>query len=352
MIQTNIVRVVCFFIVTGIFAVGDQAFSQDAKMKYAIVIHGGAGPASKRATIKSIQSRRESMRRSLEIGNEILKGGGDAMDAVENVIRFLEDDPRFNAGVGSVFNSVESHELDASIMDGRDLSCGAVAGVSTVKNPISLARLVKEKTRHVLFAGDGAEAFAEQMGVELVDPKHFDTESSLMRFRAIRARLGDQGSWQKDSKMKLVDADVGTYHGTVGCVALDNKGNLAAGTSTGGMTNKEFGRVGDSPIVGAGTYADNQTCGVSCTGTGEEYIRRAVAYDVAAQIRYKQASVADAVNEILTNRLKKGDGGIIALDKSGNITMQFNTEDMARAAADSSGRFEVFWAEKLEKKLK
>ena len=319
-------------------------------MKYSIVIHGGAGPSPKNYNKAAIESRRNSMKQALEIGTDILKKGGDSLDAVEQVVRFLEDDPQFNAGVGAVYNAVGSHELDASIMDGRDLSCGAVAGVSTVKNPISLARMVKEKTRHVMFAGSGAEAFAKQMGVELVEPKHFDTDRTWQRYKEIRAKIGEQGSWQKDSGLDLQDVDVGSYHGTVGCAALDSKGNLAAATSTGGMTNKEFGRVGDSPIVGAGTYADNETCAVSCTGTGEEYIRRAVAYDMAAQMRYLKTPIADSAKEILTNRLKKGDGGIIAVDKDGNITMQFNTDDMARAAADSSGRFEVLWGEKLEKK--
>ena len=329
-----------------------QLLSQEDKMVYAIAIHGGAGPNPKDASVESIASRRDSLKKALTIGKDTLNSGGSALDAVEKVVRFLEDDPQFNAGVGAVFNAVGSHELDASIMDGRDLSCGAVAGVSTVKNPITLARLVKEKTRHVLFAGNGAEAFAKQMGVELVEPKHFDTQRTWERFKQIRAKIGDQGSWQKDSGMDLQDVDVGSYHGTVGCVALDREGNLAAATSTGGMTNKEFGRVGDSPIVGAGTYADNNTCAVSCTGTGEEYIRRAVAYDVAAQMRYRETPIAEAVSEILTQRLKKGDGGIIAVDKNGNIAMQYNTAAMAHAAADSSGRFEVRWCEKLEEKLK
>lgn len=329
-----------------------QVAAQNANMKYAIAIHGGAGPHPQVYSAKSIQSRRDSLKQALQLGTDMLNNGDKAIDVVEKVVRFLEDDPQFNAGVGAVFNSVGGHELDASIMDGRDLSCGAVAGVSTVKNPISLARLVKDKTRHVLFAGDGAEAFAKKMGVEMVDPKYFDTERTWQRFQRIRAKLGDQGSWQKDSGLELQDVDVGSYHGTVGCVALDSEGNLAAATSTGGMTNKEFGRVGDSPIVGAGTYADNKTCAVSCTGTGEEYIRRAVAYDVSAQLRYRQTEIAAAVNEILTKRLKQGDGGIIAVDKDGNIAMQYNTADMARAAADSAGRFEFFWGESLEKSLK
>lgn len=316
------------------------------KMKYAIAIHGGAGPNPKKFTAESLQARRDSMRKALELGVEVLKTGGTSLDAVEKVVLFLEDDPQFNAGVGAVFNSVGSHELDASIMDGRDLSCGAVAGVSNVKNPITLARLVMTETRHVLFAGDGAEEFAKKMGVELVDPKHFDTDRTRKAFQRIRAMLGENGSWKKDTKLDLQEVDTGSYHGTVGCVALDKNGDLAAATSTGGMTNKQFGRVGDSPIVGAGTYADNKTCAVSCTGHGEQYIRNAVAYDVSAQVKYRGYTIQQATEDVL-KRLESGAGGIIVVDKDGNISMEFTTAGMARAAADSNGRFDVFFGENL-----
>ncbi len=319
-----------------------------SKMKYAIAIHGGAGPNPSQFTAESLESRRASMRKSLEIGVDILKQGGSSLDAVEMVVRFLEDDPQFNAGVGAVFNSAESHELDASIMDGSNLACGAVAGVRIVKNPISLARKVMTETRHVLFAGDGAEEFAKKMKVDLVEPSHFDTDRTREAFRRIKAEIGQDGSWRKDTKINLQEVDTGSYHGTVGCVALDSNGNLAAATSTGGMTNKQFGRVGDSPIVGAGTYADNNTCAVSCTGHGEQYIRNAVAYDVSAQMKYRGYSAKQAVDDVLKNRLDKGDGGIIVVDKDGNIAMEFSTAGMARAAADSNGKFEVIWGEELK----
>lgn len=318
------------------------------KMKYAIAIHGGAGPNPKNFTKASIESRRASMHKALEIGVQVLKEGGTSLEAVEKVVMFLENDSQFNAGVGAVFNSAGSHELDASIMNGRDLSCGAVAGVSIVKNPISLARMVMTETRHVLLAGNGAEEFARTMKVGLVEPSHFDTERTREAFQRIKAKLGDTGSWSKDTKLDLQEVDTGSYHGTVGCVALDADGNLAAATSTGGMTNKQFGRVGDSPIVGAGTYADNKTCAVSCTGHGEQYIRNAVAYDVSAQMKYRNFSAKQAVEDVLKNRLKPGAGGIIVVDKEGQIAMDFSTAAMARAAADSNGRFEVFWGEDLK----
>lgn len=318
------------------------------KMKYAIVIHGGAGSSPKRFSDEANASREAAMRRALEIGTEVLKGGGSSLDAVEKVVMYLENDPQFNAGVGAVYNAAGSHELDASIMDGSNKACGAVAGVSTVKNPISLARMVMTETRHVLLAGQGAEEFAQKMEVERVEPSHFDTprtrEAWERRQKKMR-ELQDAGQAHIDRQLKIVDEDVGSYHGTVGCAALDSDGNLAAATSTGGMTAKQFGRVGDSPIVGAGTFAENATCAVSCTGIGEEFIRNAIAFDVSARMKYKGETVDEAVKNILSSTLKPGDGGIIAVSSTGEISMRFNTDGMARAAADSSGRFEVFWAE-------
>jgi beta-aspartyl-peptidase (threonine type) len=321
----------------------------DAGLKYAIVIHGGAGSSPKRFSDEANAARKASMQKALEIGTEILKSGGSSLDAVEKVINFLEDDPQFNAGVGAVYNAEGSHELDASIMDGSQKACGAVAGVSTVKNPISLARKVMTETRHVLLAGQGAEQFAKEMQVELVEPSHFDTPRSHKRWDERQKRMQELkkkvGALEALEQIKIVDEDVGSYQGTVGCVALDSNGNIAAATSTGGMTAKKFGRVGDSPIVGAGTYADNETCGVSCTGIGEQYIRNAIAYDVSARMKYKGQTVEEAVQAILTETLNAGDGGIIAISKDGEISMGFNTDGMARAAADSNGRFEVLWDE-------
>ena len=318
----------------------------EKKMKFAIAIHGGAGSSPSLFSDEANQRRRESMRKALQIGTDILKKGGSSLDAVENVVMFLENDPQFNAGVGAVFNAADSHELDASIMDGNQLKCGAVCGVQRVKNPIKLARLVMTETRHVLLAAKGAEAFAEQMSQPMCSPDYFDTPATKSRWEKRKALLKQRSEYSpSEFQTRLADlnSDIGSYQGTVGCVALDANGNLAAATSTGGMTNKKYGRVGDSPIVGAGTYADNRTCAVSGTGIGEQYIRNAVAFDVSAQMMYKKATLEEAVADNLNNRLNKNDGGLIAVDKDGNISMGFNTSGMARAAADSSGRFEVLW---------
>jgi len=315
-------------------------------MRYAIAIHGGAGSSPSIFTEAQNDRRRASMKQALQIGTDILKNGGSSLDAVEQVLRFLEDDPQFNAGVGAVFNAVGSHELDASIMDGKNLACGAVAGVSIVKNPISLARKVMTDTPHVLLAGPGAEAFAKQSKVPLVQPTHFNTPATLKRWNQRQEKLkglNKVSQFDVSKQLNAFDRITGSYHGTVGCVALDASGDLAAGTSTGGLTGKKFGRVGDSPIVGAGTFASNDTCAVSCTGKGEQFIRHAVAYDVSARMKYAGQTVEDAAKQILTKTLNRGDGGIIAVDKAGKITMQYNTGGMACAAADSEGRFEVRW---------
>ena len=315
--------------------------------RYAIAIHGGAGSNPKIFTEAQNDRRRASMEKALQIGTDILKNGGNSLDAVEQVVRFLENDPQFNAGVGAVFNAVGSHELDASIMDGKNQACGAVAGVSTVENPISLARKVMTHTPHVLLAGSGAEAFAKEMKVPLVKPSHFDTSATRKQWNKRQSRIKNRkqiGQLETLEPLNSLDQVTGSYHGTVGCVALDVHGNLAAATSTGGLSGKKFGRVGDSPIIGAGTFANNETCAVSCTGKGEQYIRHAVAYDVAARMKYAGQTVDQAVKTILTKTLNRGDGGIIAVDKEGEITMQYNTSGMARAAADSNGRFEVLWA--------
>jgi beta-aspartyl-peptidase (threonine type) len=304
--------------------------------RYAIVVHGGAGSSSAQLDETRRRGREQSVQRVLRKGVEILEAGGTSLDAVEQVIRLLEDDPIFNAGRGAVFNNAGGHELDASIMDGRDLSCGAVAGVKTVKNPVSVARLVMMKTPHVLLAGDGADRFAKQMGVKLVPQTYFSTAAARQRWERARKDKSKQ-----PKKGAAIATKKNVHYGTVGCVALDRFGNLAAGTSTGGLTNKQYGRVGDSPIVGAGTYADNRTCGVSCTGIGEHYIRNTVAYDVSARMKYLKSTVQDAVDAVITKTLKPGYGGIIALDAKGQIATGFNTGGMTRGMADSTGRFEV-----------
>ncbi len=315
------------------------------RLTFAIAIHGGAGSSPDMFSAEVNQLRHDAMQQALEIGQNILVEGGTSLEAVEAVIRFLEDDPHFNAGKGAVFNAAGEHELDASIMDGSNLDCGAVAGVRTIKNPISAARLVMTETVHVLLAGPGADEFGELQQVERVENDYFDTPATSKAWNEfLKEQQTDHGDGAS-RQLPFLDMVTGSCIGTVGCVALDSHGNLAAGTSTGGMTNKQFGRVGDSPIVAAGTYAANETCAVSCTGIGEEFIRRAVAYDVAARMKYQGVAVDDAVREILINELPAAAGGIIAVDGDGRISMRYSTGGMARAAADSSGRFEVIWHE-------
>lgn len=299
------------------------AQSETAKQKYVLVIHGGAGGTDRNMpdSLKNIYL--SSLQTALRIGEEILSKGGSSLDAVENVIRYLEDNPDFNAGRGAVLTSEGKAELDASIMNGKDLSCGAVSTVKTIKNPITLARKVMENSPHVLFTSEGAESFAKQMNLEIVENEYFVTP-------VVREKFEQRKKTKQDDKK-----------GTVGAVALDKSGNLAAGTSTGGMMFKMPGRVGDVPIIGAGNYADNRTCAVSCTGKGEQYIRHAVAFNVSALMLYKKLSLSDAVNEIFTERLKPNDGGLIAVDKDGNYVMHYNTKSMFRGVVNSEGVFET-----------
>lgn len=305
----------------------------------------------------------KGLRTALDTGVSILAQGGTALDAVEAVVRTLEDDPLFNAGRGAVFTHDETVELDASIMDGRTLACGAVCGVKTVKNPISLARLVMEKTSHVLLSGAGAEQFAAVVGVERCENSYFYTEHRHRALQQAKAtdqvQLDHSGLTTVDSKIspaQLAGTSAGGVSptadsagagagsdeaahvkGTVGCVALDAQGNLAVATSTGGMTNKRWGRVGDSPIIGAGSYANNKSCAVSSTGAGEEFIRHVVAHDIAALMEYGGHSVAQAADLVVHTKLAKGDGGVIAVSKDGEVAMPYNSVGMFRAAADSNG---------------
>jgi len=287
--------------------------------KYTIVIHGGAGTFDKSFDDSLKAEYMNSLKEALTIGQKILESGGTSMDAVEKAVNFLENDPKFNAGKGAVFTSEGTHELDASIMDGSDLSCGGVAGVKHVKNPISLARLVMEKTKHVLLCGEGADNFGKQLNVEYVENNYFDTPERLEQYEKIK----------------------GSKHGTVGCVALDIHGNLAAATSTGGTGNKMPGRVGDSPIIGAGTYADNNTCAVSCTGEGELFIKNDIAFNLNALMAYKKMSLKEAADELIYKRLNENTGGLISVDKDGNFATPFNTNGMLRGVANSDGLFEV-----------
>lgn len=310
-----------------------QAGDGDTKSaKFAIALHGGAGRTAadgpRRANIEAALSE------SLNIGTQILQNDGSAIDAVEAVVRSLEDSEHFNAGKGAVFNAVGGHELDASIMDGSTRAAGAVGGVRTVRNPVSLARLVMTETRHVLLVTDGAEQFADLFPnhekITRVPNEWFSTPRRREQFEEARRREAAREQPRLSERIS-----------TVGCVALDRHGHLAAATSTGGLTNKKFGRVGDSPIIGAGTYADDRTCAVSCTGIGEDFIRNSVAFDVSARMAYRGQTVEEAVREILTDQTDLVRGGLIAVDRMGRITMQYNTEGMARAAANSDGYHEV-----------
>jgi L-asparaginase / beta-aspartyl-peptidase len=312
-----------------------QAAEPDGKLTFAIAIHGGAGPWANRSAEDTAAIRR-TLDEALRKGRDLLAGGDTSLDAVEQTIRHLEDSPLFNAGKGATFTAAGNHQLDASIMRGEDLAAGAVAAVSIVKNPISLARRVMTDTKHVLLTGDGAHEFAREVGAELVPPDYFWTERTRAEWKAAQSPTPDER--QSSQLRNTEEAD---HYGTVGCVALDRHGNLAAGTSTGGLKMKRFGRVGDSPIVGAGTYADNHTCAVSGTGVGELFIRNAVAYDIAARIRYSGASLQDAVQVQVDKRLPRETAGLIALGPTGEIVAAFNTAAMPRGIADSSGRLEV-----------
>lgn len=320
-----------------------QAQDEDhpvAKVEYAIALHGGAG--RERDDEQWRVASRSALEAALDQGARMLDQGAASLDVVEAVVRMLEDSEYFNAGRGAVFNAAGTHELDASIMDGRTRAAGGVAAVRTVRNPVSLARLVMERTRHVLLATDGAEQFADELDgherIERVPNEFFSTPYRREQLEKVRQAEADAAEDAEGRDAARGDASMGT----VGCVALDRHGNLAAATSTGGLVNKRFGRVGDSPIVGAGTFADNRTCAVSCTGTGEDFIRGSVAFDVSARCAYRGDSLEAAVRAILEDSEPKVRGGIIAVDRQGRITMQFNTAGMSRAAADSTGRREVY----------
>ncbi len=303
---------------------------------FAIAIHGGAGTLSKNTPPERRKEYEDALAAALKYGRDRLALGDSALDVCESVVRLLEDDPRFNAGKGAVYNEQGQHELDASIMDGSTLQCGAVAGVRTVRHPVSLARLVMEKTRHVLLAGDGAEKFADNHNVERVPNDWFDTEprrKQLDEALQERAKKGMTAAGDAPADRRL-------DYGTVGCVALDAQGRLVAATSTGGMTAKRWGRIGDAPVIGAGNYADRFVA-VSCTGTGEQFLRHVVGRTISARMEYGRATLAEAVGAIVDRTLQPGDGGVIAVDRFGNLVARFNSEGMYRGLADATGRFEV-----------
>ena len=294
----------------------------ETQSNFAIAIHGGAGTITREnMTAEKELAYRFKLAEALDTGYTILKNGGTSLDAVEVTIRVMEDSELFNAGKGAVFTNAGTNELDASIMDGSNLMAGAVAGVKTVKNPISAARKVMEETWHVMLSGDGADKFAQEQNLEVVDPIYFYTQRRWDSLKKTQAKK----------------------HGTVGCVALDKHGNLAAGTSTGGLTNKQWGRIGDSPIIGAGTYANNQTCAVSGTGQGEYFIRGNVAYDISAMMEYENTTVGEAARKVIGKLFERGgEGGIIAMDSNGNISMPFNTAGMYRGFRKDGSPAKIF----------
>jgi len=304
--------------------------STNQTKKFALVIHGGAGVVSRDSIPENdAKLMHVDLNKALDAGYEVLSKGGDALDAVSAAIVVLEDSPWFNAGKGAVFNAEGGHELDASVMEGHTRRAGAVAGVTNVKNPILLARAVMEKSEHVMLAGEGAERFADiQKDIQRVDPKYFDTDKRLHQLQDAKAKEAAHATHTVQ----------GTYFGTVGAVALDQQGHIAAGTSTGGMTNKKWSRVGDSPIIGAGTFATDK-CGVSGTGWGEFYIRAVVAHDICARVEYRGDSLALAAEDVINKVVPEmgGDGGAIALDKDGNIAMPFNTGGMSRGWINPDG---------------
>ncbi len=307
---------------------------------FGIVIHGGAGTILKENMSDSLEiAYKAKLEEAIREGHEILKNGGTALEAVTKTITIMEDSPLFNAGKGAVFTHEETNELDASIMDGATLNAGAVAGVTRVKNPIDLALAVMNDSPHVMLSGKGAETFAEEKGFQLIDPSYFFTQK---RFNSLQ-RIKDKEKTELDHDGKTAFADPiikASKFGTVGCAALDKNGNLAAGTSTGGMTNKRWNRIGDSPVIGAGTYANNATCAVSSTGWGEYFIRAMVAHDISALMEYKGISLQEAASEVIQKKVPAlgGDGGIVSIDKDGNVAMEFNTAGMYRAHMDAEGK--------------
>jgi beta-aspartyl-peptidase (threonine type) len=306
--------------------------------KFGLAIHGGAGTIERsKMTPEQEREHRAGLERALKAGFEILKKGGSSLDAVEAAVRVLEDDPLFNAGKGAVFTDAGTNELDAAIMDGKNLAAGAVANLRHIRNPISLARMVMEKSKHVLMTGDGAEKFAKENGVELVDQKYFFTQERWDALQKLKA--AEKGGGSDGKQFIITDHD---RHGTVGAVALDQNGDLAAATSTGGTTNKKAGRVGDSPIIGSGTYANNRTCAVSGTGDGEYFIRTVVAHDISALMEYRGMKLPEAAQTVLDKVAKLGGtGGLIAIDREGNVALPFNTSGMYRGHIDPSGKLVV-----------
>ncbi len=377
-------HIIAFFFCVIVF---QNSFSQtagDKKARYVLVIHGGAGTILRNNMTPAMEKAYEkSLENALLAGNEILKSKGSAIDAVEAAVRILEDDSLFNAGKGAVFTNEGKNELDAAIMDGKTLAAGSVAGVTIIKNPVSAARAVMEKSPHVMMTGTGAEKFAQQQGLEIVGPSYFFTESRWLGLQKALQKENEKKAadslinhlkkpgdeirklTEKDSVLKMNasarnaememayselfyftsegNGIAGGKFGTVGAVALDQYGNLAAATSTGGMTNKRYGRVGDAPVIGSGTYANNNTAAISCTGWGEYFIRLVMAKTISDMMEFGKMKLQDAATEMVMKRLPAlgGDGGLIAVDKYGNIAMPFCTPGMYRAFIRSNGEISI-----------
>ncbi|MCQ8877125.1 isoaspartyl peptidase/L-asparaginase [Pseudoalteromonas shioyasakiensis] len=314
-------------------------YALSAEVPFAIAIHGGAGTIEKsRFTPEQEKAYRAKLKEAVETGYRVLEGGGESLDAVTAAINVLENSPYFNAGRGAVYTYDGSHELDASIMDGRDRQAGAIAGVKHIENPINLARLVMEESVHVMLSGQGAEEFAKQQGLSLVENNLFDTEKRYKSLLKAKEKLDKAKATSKDYQAAHNALPDNYKMGTVGAVALDKNGNLAAGTSTGGMTAKRFGRIGDAPVIGAGTFADNASCAVSATGHGEYFIRYNVAADICARVQYQDKTIVQAGNEVINDVLKPigGTGGVIIIDSKGNMSLPFNTSGMYRASKSNS----------------
>lgn len=307
---------------------------------FGIVIHGGAGTIlRKNMTPEKEAAYREKLTEAIQVGYEILKNGGSSQEAVEKTIHVMEDSPLFNAGKGAVLTAEETIELDASFMNGETLDAGAIAGVRTIKHPISAAIKVMESSSHVMLSGQGADQFAAEQGLEIVAPEYFYTEQrkeALNRVKEAERKGGESASLEQEFLKNQ-------RYGTVGCAALDKNGNLSAGTSTGGMTNKKWNRIGDAPIIGAGTYANNATCAISATGWGEFFIRSVVAHDISALMEYKGLSIQEAARIVIHEKVAKlgGDGGVVGIDHQGNVAMEMNTPGMYRAHINSMGNLTV-----------
>lgn len=314
-----------------------------SKPEFSIIIHGGAGTILKKnMTPEKEIAYKTKLEEAIRVGYNILKNGGSSLDAVQKTINVMEDSSLFNAGKGAVFTNAGTNEHDASIMDGKTLNAGASAGTTIVKNPINLARAIMDNSPHVMLSGNGANTFAEEQGLQIVEPNYFYTDKRFKSLEKIKSE--EKTKLNHDTKVSFYDADIkDSKFGTVGCAALDKNGNLAAGTSTGGMTNKRWGRIGDSPIIGAGTYANNNTCAVSSTGWGEYFIRGMIAYDISALMEYKGLTLKEAAQEVIQNKLTNlgGTGGIVAIDKNGDMVAEFNTAGMYRATMNDKGELSI-----------